>query len=283
MLNVQNLYYLGPDGSNSHSAVIKFLNLNLVKAENKIPQKSIKSAIYALEQDKNAIAVLPIENSIEGLVRETIDNMLKIKDTEIKIQGETFITVQHMLLSKTSDTAKIKKIYSHPQAFAQCSSYLYDNFRTAELKEVSSTSYAAQKAAEENDETIAAIANRTCADIFGLNIAASDINDEKDNRTRFYVFGREPLKSNGLNKTSIIVSPSVNKAGVLYNILGVLFKYGINLSYIDSRPSKKHLGEYLFFMEFDGAKSRQNIKEAMEELKQLTDFFKLLGSFSVYS
>ena len=281
MSDFSNLYYLGPNGSNCHNAVIKFLNILNVNNVNKVPQKSIKTALLQLENDKNSIAILPIENSIEGLVRETIDNIIKIKDETIKIQGELSLPIKHILMSKTKDKNKIKKIYSHPQAFAQCSKYLYNNFFSAELKEVSSTSYAAEKVSSDNDETTAAIANETCAEIFNLNILEDDINDEKDNQTRFYILARKSLKQNNDNKTAIMVSPKTNYAGSLCDILKIFAKYNINLSYIDSRPSKKHLGEYLFFMELDEVENKLTIKTALNELEKYTDFFKILGSFSV--
>ncbi len=283
MYNLENLYYLGPDGSNSHNAVIKFLNICKLNIENKIPQKSIKFAISELEKDKNSIAVLPIENSIEGLVRETIDNFVKINDSSIKIQGELTLFIKHNLLAKTNNIKEIKKIYSHPQAFAQCSRYLYLNFPDVELKDVSSTSYAAQKVSLENDNSLAAIANETCADIFNLNVLASDINDEKDNQTRFYILGRTPLEKNDKNKTSIMISPKINRSGALCDILKILAKHNINLSYIDSRPSKRHLGEYLFFMELDGLEEDIEIKTAIKELQEYAEFLKILGSFSLYS
>ncbi len=283
MFHVQNLYYLGPDGSNSHNAVIKFLNICKPDITNKIPQKSIKFALKELEQDKNSIAVLPIENSIEGLVRETIDNFVKINDLSVKIQGELALPIKHILMAKSSNINEIKKIYSHPQAFAQCSKYLYEKFPYVELKEVSSTSYAAEKVSFDNDNTIAAIANETCSDIFGLNILATDINDEKDNQTRFYILGRTPIEKNNKNKTAVMISPKVNRAGALCDILQILAKYNINLSYIDSRPSKRHLGEYLFFMELDGLEEDTEIKSALKELNEYAEFLKILGSFSIYS
>lgn len=279
MSNLQNLYYLGPDGSNSYNAVLKFLKIYGKNNINIVAQKSIKSALISLEKDINAIAILPIENSIEGIVRETIDNLIKLNDAEIKIQGELILAIKHMLMSKAADIAKIKKIYSHPQAFAQCSSFLFKNFSNAELIDASSTSYAAEKISKENEETSAAIANETCAEIFRLNILSSDINDEKDNQTRFYILGRTPLASENEGKTAVIVSPKINRAGVLCDILTVLAKHNINLSYIDSRPSKKHLGEYLFFMELDGFQNDEKIKKAIEELKNYTDFIKILGTF----
>ncbi len=278
--SIRNIYYLGPDGSNSHNAMLKYISLCNEELNNKIEQKTIKSALEALEKDKFSIGVLPIENSIEGIVRETIDNFLKIKDKDIQIQGEITLPINHMLLSKSKDKSKIKKIISHPQALAQCSMYLYKYFKDAELKEVSSTSYAAQKAALSEDETLAAIANETCASLFNLNILESNINDEKDNKTRFYILSRTPVsvKKEGIGKTALILSTK-NHAGALCDVLKVFSQHGINLSYIDSRPSKKKLGEYMFFMELDGLKEESRIKTALKELNLYVNFIRVLGSF----
>ena len=158
---------------------------------------------------------------------------------------------------------------------------MYKNFPDVELKEVSSTSYAAQKVAIENDETIAALANETCAKIFGLNILESDMNDEKGNKTRFYLFGRYVISNNDeVGKTAVVLSTK-NKPGALCEVLKIYSKHCINLTYIDSRPSKKKMGEYLFFMELDGLKDEERIKNALEELNEHVDFIKILGSFKV--
>ena len=277
----ENIYYLGPDGSNAQNAMFRFLEICNIKVKNKIPQKTIKSSLDSLINDNNSVCILPIENSIEGIVRETIDNLLKIKDDEIKIRGELSIPIKHLLLSKSNDINTINKIISHPQALAQCSNYLYKNFKNAEIKEVSSTSYAAQKVSNENDKTIAAIANETSAKIFKLNILSSDINDEKDNQTRFYIIGRQELNKTIKGKTSIIFSTK-NESGALCEVLKIFSKHNINLTYIDSRPSKKKLGEYLFFIEMDGFEIDEKINIALNEIKTYVDFMKVLGSFSIY-
>lgn len=282
-LSVKNIYYLGPDGSNAHNAMLKFIEACKINFENQIPCKSIKSALENIENDELSIAVLPIENSIEGIVRETIDNFLKIKNNSIQISGEITLPIKHLLLSSSNDKNKIKRIYSHPQALAQCGNFLHKNFPEAELKEVSSTSYAAQKVSLENDETNAAIANETCAHLFNLNILESNINDEKDNKTRFYIFDRNNLLRNfQTGKTAIILSTK-NHSGALCDVLQILSKHRINLTCIDSRPSRKKLGEYLFFMELDGLESDSKIKVALQELTNYVDFIRILGSFKVYN
>ena len=239
-LNFANIYYLGPNGSNSHNAMLNILKNEKINVENQIPLKSIKMVFESLLNDENSICVLPIENSIEGIVRETIDNLAHIENSDIKIQGEITLPIKHLLLSKGNDKSKIKVIMSHPQALSQCSSYLHKEFFSAELKETTSTSFACEEISKLNDETIAAIANETCASLFNLNILSSDINDEKDNKTRFYLLSRKTFDNQNNVKTAMIVSTK-NEPGALCNVLKVIENNKINLSYIDSRPSKKAL------------------------------------------
>lgn len=280
--SVENIYYLGPDGSNAHAAMLKFIKKCSINVKNQKPQKNIRVAIDSLKQDASSVCVLPIENSIQGIVRETIDNLLKNEDLKIRIQAEISLPIKHLLLANTTDKTEIKKIFSHPQALAQCSNNLYKKYNEVELHDLSSTSYAAQKVAESEDYSVAAIANETCAKMFNLNVLDDDLNDEDDNKTRFYLLGREEIKEkHSKGKTAIILSTK-NKSGALCDVLQILKKHDINLTYIDSRPSKRKLGEYLFFMELDGFEHDYKIKIALEELASYVDFIKILGSFCIY-
>ena len=192
--SVENIYYLGPDGSNAHAAMLKFIKKCSINVKNQKPQKNIRVAIDSLKQDSSSVCVLPIENSIQGIVRETIDNLLKNEDLKIRIQAEISLPIKHLLLAKTTDKTEIKKIFSHPQALAQCSNNLYKKYKEVELHDLSSTSYAAQKVSESEDYSVAALANETCAKMFNLNILDDDLNDEDDNKTRFYLLVREEIK-----------------------------------------------------------------------------------------
>lgn len=275
---VENIYYLGPDGSNTYYAMLKFIEKSNIKIINKLPQKNIKSALDNFSKDFSSICILPVENSIEGIVRETIDNFLRFNDNSIQIYGEITIPINHMLLAKGN--AKIKKIYSHPQALAQCSYYLYKNFPDAELKEVSSTSYAAQRVSE-GEPDAAAIANETCAELFGLDIIADNINDEQGNKTRFYILGRNEIIKPNEGKTALMLSTK-NKYGALCSVLQIFAKHNINMSCIESRPSKKKLGEYVFFIELDGLKEEYGMSLALDEIMSYADFVKILGSFQEF-
>lgn len=278
---IDNIYYLGPDGSNAHNAMLRFLKTTETEVKNYYPQKNIRTALESAFADSSSFCVLPIENSIEGIVRETIDNLLRLNSPSFKIQGEITLPIKHLLLSTSKDKSTIKKIISHPQALSQCGNFIHKNFPEVELKEVSSTSYAAEKTAQLQDDSVAAIANETCANIFNLNILSDDINDENDNKTRFYILSRTELHKENSGKTAIILSVK-NVSGALCEVLKIFAKYDINLSYIDSRPSKRRLGEYLFFMEADGYESDENIKNAMKEILSFVNFFRVLGSFQKF-
>lgn len=278
---LENIYYLGPDGSNAHNAMLQFLKTGTIKVKNHYPQRSIRTALETAEKDCSSVCVLPIENSIEGIVRETIDNLVRLNSNHLRIQGEITLPIKHLLLSTGNDKSKIKKIISHPQALSQCSRFLHENFPHAEIKEVSSTSYAASKISSIHDDTVAALANETCAKIFNLNILSDDINDEPDNKTRFYILSGMELSKVRNGKTAIILSVK-NVSGALCEVLKIFAKHNINLSYIDSRPSRRRLGEYLFFMEMDGYETDSKIKIALDEIMTFVYFFRILGSFQVF-
>lgn len=278
-LKIDKLYYLGPDGSYTNIALELFVSDFNMKCETKIPLKTIKSIIKSVDEDKNSYGVIPIENSIEGIVREAIDNLIRVDDTNLKIMGEVVLAVDHCLLSKSNDKSTVKTVISHPQALAQCANYLEKNFPSIQILEKTSTS-AAAKSVSELDETYAAIGNEMAAKIYNLNILDTSINDEKDNKTRFLLLGREDSQLTGEDKTSIAFSTK-NTAGALFKVLNVFNNHNINLLYIDSRPSKKNLGEYMFFIDFEGHILDKEINEALNEVKQLTSFYRFNGSFPV--
>lgn len=275
--DVEQIVYLGPDGSYTSLAKNEFLKMFVLKDIKAKPMPQIKSVLEYIDNNKNSLAVLPIENSIEGIVRETVDNLLKLKNTDIQIISEISLDINHCLVGNAVDLESVKTVLSHPQALAQCSNFLHKNLSGSKLIEQSSTS-AAAKMLLELDDSFCAIANEYVANDLGLGILAKDINDEKDNKTRFILIGNVKTHSTGADKTSIAFSTK-NVSGALCQVLSVFDEFGLNLSYIDSRPSKKNLGEYNFFVDFEGHIEDEIVKKALEKIMPLVNFYRLIGSF----
>ncbi len=283
--NINKIYYLGPEGSYASLAVKKFssfiFELNKI---NKIPVKSIKDILSKIDSDKNSIAILPIENSIEGIVRETIDNFINLNDKSIKIFGETTLEINHCLASKSDTIGTIRHILSHPQALSQCQNFIFKNFNPENINIIpeTSTSKALYKLSD-LDNTFSAIGNPILAKELNLNILYKNINDEQDNKTRFILLSRNLQKdSNGKIKTQIIFSTK-NQSGALADVLFIFKEYKINLTYIDSRPSRRTLGEYIFLADIEGDVNNSNIRNAIKEIKTKTSYLNINGSYKIYS
>lgn len=275
---INELFFLGPQGSYCEIAKNQFCCLIPTADLTQTPCSTVKSVIEYIQNNENAAGVIPIENSIEGIVRETMDNLLNVRDSAIQITAETVIPINHSLLSKSKDIQKIKKIISHPQALAQCQNFINKYFDSdIEQIEKASTSKAA-KELEELDESYAAVANSRNAELFKLNILAKNINDEKDNKTRFILLSRATTTPSDSDKTSIAFVTK-NQAGALVKVLNVFDSLNINLLYIDSRPSKKHLGEYVFFVDFEGHILDNASQKVLDLIKLNTNYIKILGSF----
>ncbi len=270
--------YLGPEGSYCEEAKNIFCNsLRL----NDYAQKffySIKNVIDFTDNNINAIGIIPVENSIEGIVRESIDNLVRIKDTNLHISAETVIEINHCLVSKNNNLSQITKVISHPQALSQCQNSMHKLFSSKfEFIETSSTSRAMHELLNK-DDSYAAIGSETGANKLGLTILKKNINDEKDNKTRFILISRNPSVITGNDKTSIVFATN-NEAGALVKVLKVFEQLQINLCYIDSRPSKKFLGEYVFFVDFEGHPEEEAGKEALKRIKPYTNFLRVLGAY----
>ena len=276
---IRKLLFLGPNGSYSDFAKNKFIdayNLNCVSTN----LKSISSVIKALkdENSEDIVAVIPIENSIEGIVRETLDNLSSLKKEGIKIIAETTMNVEHALIGhgKLKD---IKVIRSHPQALAQCKHFIHANFPDTLIEEATLSTSAAIKSLNKADKTVAAIGSPECAKMYNVPIINETINDEVNNQTRFILLGKFLAPQTSKDKTSITFSTE-NKAGALSKILTILDSYNINMSYIDSRPSKKELGEYVFYIDFEGHILDEKVQMAFADIKPLVKMFYIIGSYS---
>lgn len=277
IFEAENLYFLGPEGTYAHSAMQKFVKNLDIKVKNIIPINPITAVFKAISKDANAIAVLPIENSIEGIVRETIDNLVKLEDKSFKIVAETVIPISHCLLSKSTDKSVIKEVISHTQALGQCSEYLCKNFPNVRISSSASTSEAA-KSLQDKDFSSAAIAAEVAADLYNLNILDRNINDVSDNKTRFILLSRGERPSTGYDKTSIFFSVN-NEPGALFNVLSIFNMYKINMLFIDSRPSRKKMGEYNFSIDLEGHKTDRKVEAALNLVSEYTGNLIVTGSY----
>lgn len=261
--------YLGPEGTFTHQAALTKFG----EKAKYIPVKTIDEVFKEVEKQRADYGVVPIENSIEGVVTHTLDVFI---ESDLKITSEIVLEIHHFLLSKEKSIENIKKIYSHPQAIAQCRNWISQNLSDVEIYETESTTSAVKKIIQE--KKTAAIASEVAAVMYNLNILAERIEDFRENVTRFLVIGKDFSEKTGNDKTSILFSIK-DKIGALHDILVPFKKEGINLTRIESRPTKKKAWEYVFFVDFSGHKDEPNVKKALKEVKKSTIFLKILGSY----
>lgn len=277
---INKLLYLGPKGSYSESVIDKFssyLDDNCVYE----PIDSIYNIINTLNKSKTDTigAIIPIENSVEGIVRESQDSLTKIVSQGFRITAERALCIEHCLIGfcQKEDTKTIK---SHPQALAQCRDYINKLNSSISLEPVLSTSNAV-KSINKDDPNIVAIGSERCANLYNIPIIEKFINDEKNNTTRFILLTKtKPTKSEH-NKVSIVFSTE-NKSGALNKILSIIERYNLNMTYIDSRPSRKELGDYIFYIDFIGHTEDNNVYNALIEIQAHVKFFEILSEGANY-
>ncbi len=271
--SIKKILYLGPRGSYSQIAMETFKEKLGLKAKTE-DISSITRVLQELDNQDDVIAVLPVENSIEGIVRETIDKLITTKD-DVQIQAELTIPISHCLISK-GNIEDIENIVSMPQALSQCQTYIANNFKkNINIVSANSTS-AATSMLDGKDETWASIANEFCAKLYDKKILDRDINDVKDNKTRFILLSKKNLNIKKPERTSIAFSCK-NESGSLLKVLEVFYKHNLNMIYLESRPSKKVFGEYIFFADID--KGYDEIGHTLSDIKQKCEFYRLLGSY----
>lgn len=274
-----HIYFLGPKTSYTDFAKEQFIkNFGLEKYEEK-PMRTITAVISEINANNDSLAVLPIENSIEGTVKETIDNLIRIDNNDIKILGETVVSIEHCLITYASNFQQIKKIKSHPQALSQCYDYIYGKFKDNIILESESSTANAVKSLVPSEPELAAIGNKFSAEYYQKPILDTDINDEKFNQTRFILIGKPSKNKKTENDKTSIMFATENKSGALSDILTILKENNINMTYISSRPSRKSLGEYTFYIDFDGNVLDEKISKAMFQVLQHVKTFRHLGSY----
>lgn len=281
-----SIAHLGPPGTYAEQATIvyvQWLTQNAgIKTELR-PYPSIAQSLKAVAQGKTQLAVVPVENSIEGSVTMTMDTLWQLDS--LRIQSALVMPIAHTLISCATHLDDIKTVYSHPQALAQCQNWLGESLSNATLIPVNSTTEALQ--ALDQDVTAAAISSSRAAEIYNLPILANNINDYPDNCTRFWVISpgeteiTQQLPTHTSTHTSVAFSVPANKPGALVKALLVFALQGINLSRIESRPTKRSLGEYLFFIDLEAAVNTPQMQSALAELTPYTEVLKIFGSYHV--
>ncbi len=260
--------YLGPNGSFSHTAAM----LKFGQSVEYEPLTDIMSIFDEVSKGHCDLGLVPVENSLGGGVLETLDALI---DSDVKVCAEVLMAIHHNLMGNCL-LEEVEKIYSKPEVFAQCRKWLSSTFKDAQTIPVASTARAAQMAASETKT--AAIGSVIAAEIYGLRIICENIEDIANNVTRFLIISREDAKPTGEDKTSMLFS-TAHKAGALVDVLDVFKRYRINMTNIESRPSRKREREYYFFVDFLGHRTDKHIQEGLEEARKHCLQLSILGSF----
>ena len=261
--------YLGPKGTNCYEACCFYNKDNNYEM---IPAKTITEAIELLLNNNVDKAIVPIENSIKGTVLEALDNIIENED--LFIEKEIIIDISHYLLGLKSNN--VKKLYSHPQALGQCKNYIKNNLKDFEIIEMQSTANAAEIVSSSKEGLC--IANKVCSELYNLEIIDDNIQDKSNNKTRFFVLSKNEIHNNSNIKVSIILSTK-NIPGALYQILGLFNTFEINMTKIESRPSEKELGDYLFWIEADLDELNEKTNVFFDILKNKCSYFRILGIY----
>ncbi len=262
--------YLGPEATFTHRAALEKFGSSVAL----LPAKSITEVFMEVEKGRANYGVVPIENSTEGVVNHTLDMFI---DSELQICAEISLEISHHLLSR-SKLKDIERIYSNPQALGQCRGWMEGHLPRAELIEVSTTSKGAELAAREKGG--AAIASELAAEVYNLKIVGRRIEDSAINVTRFLVIGKTFAAASGQDKTSLMFSIK-DRVGALYAMLQPFRKQGINLTKIESRPSRRKAWNYYFFVDLEGHYQDERVKNALKELEKECHYLKILGSYPV--
>jgi chorismate mutase/prephenate dehydratase len=236
---------------------------------------SIDEVFRSVESANVGYGVVPVENSTEGAVGRTLDLLLS---SPLKICGEVLLPVHQNLLSKGNDISAVKRIFSHAQSLAQCNRWLVQNCLRAERVPVASNAEAAKMAQDDGES--AAIAGRAAAGHYGLSVLAGNIEDEPNNTTRFVVISQQDVPPSGNDKTSLVMSTR-NVPGAIHELLTPLANNRVSMTRLESRPSRTGLWEYVFFLDMEGHQNEENVARALEGMREMAAFLKILGSYPI--
>jgi len=263
--------FLGPEGTFTQSAVLHHFG-HSVRA---LSVASIDEVFHEVEAASADFGVVPIENSTEGTVNHTLDRFLS---SPLKICGEVELRIRHCLMGLMGSLGRIARICSHPQSLAQCRVWLDEHLPEVERVPVASNAEGARRARDEKGT--AAIAGDTAAEVYGLKVLVSDIEDRPDNTTRFFVLGRKLFAPSGADRTTLLVSVSHTDApGALHRLLEPLARHHVSMTRIESRPSHRRKWDYVFFIDVEGHADEPHVARALAELKRRSSLLRILGSY----
>jgi chorismate mutase/prephenate dehydratase len=260
--------YFGPEATFTHQAAIRKFGASL----NYAAQKTITDVFAEVARNRADYGVVPVENSTEGVVTHTLD---MFAESDLKIVAQIVMRVQQCLMSK-GPKREVKKLFAHPQSLAQCRAWIHNNLPHVEIIETSSNARSAELAARTRHS--AALGGALAAQRYGLDVVEADIQDNSTNTTRFLVLGRQCSPATGKDRTSMMFSIP-HEVGALHTALAPFRKYRLNMTKIESRPSKRKAWEYFFFVDCDGHFSEKRVANAIADLQRHCTFVKVLGSY----
>jgi len=269
--NALKIGYLGPEGTFTQQAVLKYFGHSV----RPLPLTSVEEVFHEVESGAADFGVVPIENSTEGTVNNTLDMFLT---SPLKIIGEVELRIHQNLMGRMTMLGDIRRVCGHPQSLAQCRGWLQEHMSGVERVIVSSNAEGARRARDEDGT--AAIAGAAAAEVYGLNLLVPEVEDRPDNTTRFLVIGRKAVSPGEADKTTLLVSAAKTDApGALYRLLEPLAQHGISLTRIESRPSRKKKWDYVFFIDVEGHAEREPLATALAELKRRASLYRVVGAY----
>jgi chorismate mutase / prephenate dehydratase len=261
--------FLGPEGTYTHSAAIKHFGSQIVNQ----PVDSIEEVFRIVEADGANFGIVPVENSSAGVINHTLDLFMK---SSLSISGEVALRIRHNLLSEEKTLDSIERVYAHQQSLSQCNQWLDKHLPNAERIAMNSNAQAVLYA--KANKGTASIGGSMAAGLYKVPVLAADIEDEPDNTTRFAVIGRHRSPTSGNDRTSLLVFVH-NKPGSLYDLLKPLAERKISMSNIESRPSRRGVWDYVFFIDIDGHRDDEIVRQAIADIEKASAMVTILGSY----
>lgn len=277
--SIRNIAYLEPVNSYSAMATEEFCTIHDINGFT-TPVKTIKQVIEYVEDNPDTLGVLPVENTQDGTIRESLDCLLASQNPNIRIISELYLPIEYCLLSRTTELYSISNIIGTPRLISKCQNFINNELPMHHEIIEAATMFEAANNLRNYNLTYASIGNRKIADACMLNILKDNINDDKNNKTRYILIGDMETEPTGKDKTTVAFRTN-HTPGALLKILTVFLENNINLTYISSQPSKSKPDEYIFIVNFDGHVQNSNMLKTIEQIKPKTSFFRYLGSYKI--